>query len=353
MTEQTGGVVLERRGLNFGPWLTYARALLEQSADQLVSGDTLPAERCDFYVKLTAGTPCVGVLGEADEIELNHNALAVLGDTVTSKSVDLLLADDACIDLEFDVPPGLLSEVRQMIDAEIVYRSPFAEGSALAVWEAFEAPSGGWDVKAALTMKEPVEALLKGLEAQGITVSSVVRETSGETLRTVPPWRAETKARRAAPWAVFRSLSPVLQAGLAGATVFAISATLLWGQSLVRDWSLSDDAAQARVDLRANASASSRLGSLDASLAMSTEVLAVTGTMSELLPDGVWLDQLIIDGDEVTLVGFGPSAAEITRVLSSLPTLTDIRFASPVIRDNSQSIERFRIAAKLVGGGVQ
>ena len=63
----------------------------------------------------------------------------------------------------------------------------------------------------------------------------------------------------------------------------------------------------------------------------------------------MWLDQLIIDDDTVTLAGFGPSAAEITQMLTTLPELTDIRFASPVTRDNSQSLERFRIAATLTG----
>ena len=80
-------------------------------------------------------------------------------------------------------------------------------------------------------------------------------------------------------------------------------------------------------------------------------MLALTGTLSGALPDDVWLDQIIIDGTDVTLVGFAPSAAEVTRILTELPTLSDIKFASPVIRDNSQSIERFRIAATLSAGG--
>ncbi|MEP2202031.1 MAG: PilN domain-containing protein, partial [Tateyamaria sp.] len=92
---------------------------------------------------------------------------------------------------------------------------------------------------------------------------------------------------------------------------------------------------------------------LDASLAKSTEVLAVTGTLSEVLPDEVWLSQIIIDDNEVTLVGFAPSAAEVTRILSDVPNLTDIKFASPVIRDNSQEIERFRIAATFADGVAQ
>ena len=88
---------------------------------------------------------------------------------------------------------------------------------------------------------------------------------------------------------------------------------------------------------------------LDASLALATDRLAMAGTLSGLLPDGVWLDQLLIDEDSITVSGFAPSAAEITRLLSTLPQLSEIQFASPVTRDNTQNLERFRISATLEG----
>lgn len=351
MTEQTGGVVLDRRGLSIGPWLTYIRALLSQSASSLVATDDLPEERCAYFIEMGHRVPRLRAVDDEDWVDFDEHSAPALGKAVRSGKVDLVLTDNACIDLTFDVPPGPLPEVSQMIDAEILYRSPLAENAALAVWEAHEATHGGWTVTAALTLEDPVRDVLNLLANQGLRVASVIRETDRGTLRAAPPWTP--RKTEAAPNAltVLRSLSPTLQAALAGATLFALSATAHWGSTLWQDWSLSDDASRAQTELRSTAAATARLRGLDASLAQSTEVLALTGTLSGALPDDVWLDQIIIDGTDVTLVGFAPSAAEVTRILTELPTLSDIKFASPVIRDNSQSIERFRIAATLSAGG--
>ena len=59
MTEQTGGVNFESRGLSLGPWFTYVRALLTQGATRAVSGPELPADRCLFFVEMNGATPLV------------------------------------------------------------------------------------------------------------------------------------------------------------------------------------------------------------------------------------------------------------------------------------------------------
>ncbi|MEM7719352.1 MAG: PilN domain-containing protein [Pseudomonadota bacterium] len=355
MTEQTGGIVLkESRGLSIGSWLTYARALLSQSAANLVQTDDLPANRCVFFIELGHRTPRLRANGEDDWVELNEGALPVLADAARSGKVDLILTDAGCIDLTFDMPPGPLPEVSAMIDAEILYRSPFAEDSTLAIWEAHEAANGGWTVTAAVTLEPPVQAIVAQLATHNLEIASVIRDgENGKTLRTAPPWKRAARVESPSPIAVFRSLAPNLQAALAGAVIFTVSATAHWGNTVFSDWSLNDDARQAQTELRSTAAASARLRGLDGSLAQSSNVLALTGTLSQALPDDVWLDQIVIDDADVTLVGFAPSAADVTRILTELGALDDIRFASPVIRDNTQSIERFRIAATLSNGDTE
>ncbi|MEO0918381.1 MAG: PilN domain-containing protein [Pseudomonadota bacterium] len=355
MTEQTGGVVLnESRGLSIGSWLTYARALLSQSAANLVHADELPEKPCVFFIELGHRTPRLRANGEDDWVDLNEGALPVLADAARSGLVDLKLTDAACIDLTFDVPPGPLPEVSAMIDAEILYRSPFAEDATLAIWEAHEAANGGWTVTAAVTLETPIQAILEQLAKHNLQIASVIREgQTGKMLRAAPPWKRTAQSGTPSPLAVFRSLAPAVQAALAGALIFAVSATVHWGSTVLQDWSLSDAATQAQTDLRSTAAASARLRGLDTSLAQSSNVLALTGTLSDALPDGVWLDQIVIDGSDITLVGFAPSAADVTRILTELGALSDIRFASPVIRDNTQAIERFRIAASFAEGAAE
>ncbi|MCY4179837.1 MAG: PilN domain-containing protein, partial [Litoreibacter sp.] len=224
---------------------------------------------------------------------------------------------------------------------------------AMAIWEAHENPQGGWSVDAALTLEDPVEKILTELEKHDATIASVIRKTPKGTLRTAPPWLVGPAFAKPSLAGFFGNLAPALKATIAGAALFALSATAHWGVTSFKDWSLAAEARQAQNTLRSKAAAASRLRGLDTSIAQSTEVLAITGTMSALLPDGVWLDQIIAEGSELTLVGFAPSAAEVTKLLSQVPNLSDIQFASPVIRDNSQSLERFRISATLSAGDVQ
>ncbi|MEM9211777.1 MAG: hypothetical protein AAGA63_09845, partial [Pseudomonadota bacterium] len=60
-----------------------------------------------------------------------------------------------------------------------------------------------------------------------------------------------------------------------------------------------------------------------------------------------WLQQIDIDSQVMTVSGFGPSGADVTRILSGFSGLVEVGFASPLTRDNTQNIERFRIGAEL------
>lgn len=353
MTEQTGGIGIERQALPLTQRLTWARALLSQSVSELMEPPSLPAERSRFYLEIGNGSPQIRALGDPDSVEADNAGLDVMASLLKDGAVDIVLAEASCIDLNFYVPPGPLKEVRGMIASEISFKSPFAEDATLAFWQAHEAPDHGWRVRAAVTLKDPVLQMAEQLQQANLTVASVVREFAGGELRCAPPWEAQETAPKPSPVALFRRLAPSMRTALLGAAILTVSATAYWAQTTLRDWSLTGTADAARAELSASARATARLRGLDTAIAQSTEVLAITGEMSALLPDGVWLDQIIVDGQTVTLVGFGPSAADVTRLLATVPALSDVQFASPVVRDNSQSIERFRISAVLQPGPAQ
>lgn len=352
MTEQTGGFVLPRQGLSFGPWMTYVRALLSQSGTQLTT-DTTAKPRCEFFIEVNRGTPRLRMTTIDDSLPLDDDVLTQMAGAINEGELDLVLGDEASIDLTFDVPPGLLPEVSQMIDAELLYRSPFAENATFSIWEAHENDTGGWCVNAALTLEQPVKDLVEKLKSHGLEIASIIRESNTVKLASIPPWTVESAPQKPSTLSLFRNLVPSLQAALVGVVLFALSATVFWGQATLRNWAIQSDASAAQSVLRETATAASRVRGLNDAVLRSTEVLALTGALSEILPDGVWLDQIVIDGLDVTLVGYAASAADVTRILTEDARLTDISFASPVIRDNSQSIERFRIAATLLVGDAQ
>lgn len=353
MTEQTGDIGLERQSQPLMQRLTWARAVLTQSLYDLARTAHSAKGRSKFYVELGTGALNIRAIGDPDRVPADPEGLDIIAAEAEGGAIDLVLAEDSCLDLTFSLPPGPLAEVRSMIASEISFKSPFSEDATLAFWQAHEAEAGGWRVRAVITLKDRVMQVAEDLQAADLQVRSLVREYAGGELQAPPPWIATEADTAPSFLSALRNLGAPLRAALFGSTLFLLSAALLWGQTTLRDWSLSAQADAARTQLSATARATARLRGLDTAIAQSTEVLALTGTMSALLPDGIWLDQIIIDNDAVTLVGFGPSAADVTRLLATVPTLSDVQFASPVVRDNSQSIERFRISATLQPGAAR
>jgi hypothetical protein len=250
--------------------------------------------------------------------------------------------------MAFSVPTAPLAELRQMIETEVQFRSPFAEAVSLSFWTARELANGRWQIHAAVLLKTRVAELLADLKANGVLVGQVWREAAAVEFAAQPAWATGTRADPTGR-SILAGLSRSLKLTVAGSVLLLASATALTLSLWLGAGRLSAEAEAARASLSADAQTSASVQSLEKSLALSADRLAMTGRLTSLLPDGFWLDQLAVEQDTVTLTGYGPSAAEVTRLLSTMPELSDIIFASPVTRDNTQSLERYRISATLVG----
>lgn len=292
------------------------------------------------------------VAGADLPVPISPQVLAALADRADPRPVDLIFRDNSCIDVAFSVPTAPLAELRQMIETEVQFHSPFSEAMSLNFWTAREQKGGRWQIQAAVLLKSRVAELLADLKANGIRVGQVWREGKSVSFASEPIWASGPRPEPG-PMAILAGLPATVTLTLAGSGVLLASAGALTLSLSLGAGRLSAEADAGRANLSAQAQASANVRSLDLSLARSADRLAMTGRLSGLLPDGFWLDQLAIDQDTVTVTGFGPSAAEVTRLLTTLPELEDITFASPVTRDNTQSLERYRISATLVGSTAQ
>lgn len=347
MADRTSGHLSARTGRSFRHRLNRFRNLAIQGAAELSARPASLQPESDYFIEFGDGDPVFRRPGKPGEVEITPATLTQLAEKTSKAPVDLVFVGSSCIDLRFKLPDGLLPELRQIIDNEIQFRSPFSEGASLWFWVAEELPDHQWQARAAVALKEPVERLLGLLADAGLPVGVVRRDAKDTHFAAYPYW-ANPGDARAKPKASLRHLPSFLKLTILGAGVFCASAIGLVVQNTTTHASISTKAEAARASISAQARASAGRRSIEMAILQSTEKLALTGVLSGLLPDGVWLDQLVIEDDTITLIGFGPSAADITRLLATLPQLTDIRFASPVTRDNSQSLERFRIAATLV-----
>jgi len=330
---------------SYGRKLNKLRNLVLQGSEEMSARNVDHVPLSDYFVSFDGSAPLLRQNGTSDAQPLNAESLAQLATERGKFPLDVVFADNSCIDLSFRLPDALLPELRQIIENEIQFRSPFNDNVSYSFWVGEEQTDGKWRARAAVVLKTKVDDAFALMTEHGFPMGVVRRYGKDNAFAALPTWaghEADPKSRR-----VSSGLPSLLKLSLVGAVVFctsAIASTVLGGMTQSQ---VAERADAARASLAVQAQSAAGIRTLDQSLANAADKLAMTGTLSSLLPDGVWLDQLSIDDDTLTIIGFGPSAADITRILATLPQLSDIRFASPVTRDNTQALERFRIAATL------
>lgn len=279
---------------------------------------------------------------KAHEVGLtDHSDLATALGKLPGKSIALVMTGETGLDLGFKVPNGPIPELRKMVEEEIKYRSPFPEGEIRYAWSAQETDAGDWEISAFVVLRSVIDPFLEKLRAMGVSAHELRRESPKMSLAACPDWLG-APGRRGTKWP-----RPFILLGFAAAlfAVSLIAQMMLGGRSLA---SLETEAATARSEIAAETQARQQRIAFDAYRSESYRSIWLVGAITEALPDEYWLDQMVIEEGEIVLTGFGPSAAEVTRILSEMTGLQEVRFASPITRDNTQNIERFRIAAEIV-----
>ncbi|MEJ6402879.1 PilN domain-containing protein [Yoonia sp. 2307UL14-13] len=346
MADRTSGPSFAGAAKPFARQIIRFRNLVSQGLAEAGTAPAAAAHLSDYYIEIGEDQMIIRRPEKPGHIFVGDETLTQLVDKIDGQPVDLVFVGNSCIDLKFKLPVGLISEMRPIIENEIQFRSPFNEDAALSFYVAEELPDKSWQARAAVTLRKPVEDLIGKLKDRGIALGVARREGENKRITARPDWMHPGVARKA----TLRNLPVSLKLALLGGIVFCGSALALTVQQGVASNDLAERATVARAQLGEQARANEGNRAVADAMARGTQKLALTGTLSGLLPDGVWLEQLVIEDETVTMIGFAPSAADVTRLLTTLPYLTDIHFASPVTRDNTQSLERFRIAATLGEG---
>ncbi len=272
---------------------------------------------------------------------------------IPEKRIDLVFEGRSALDLNFVVPNGPFRDLEAMIDTEIAFKSPFQRDQSIWFWSAQETPDLDWQVDAAIVLNSSVDWVFDALNAHRKIINTARRTTADGATRIAvyPSWLKQSR-RSKGPITLGQSLRmipPSLRIPGAAFAFFVISAIALSVALSVRHSAVAQEAAAANQQISQRAAAAAQTRILRDANSISMTRLALVGQLATLLPDGVWLEQISIDDDRLTITGFGPSAAEVTRLLSDLDILSDIQFGSPVTRDNTQNLERFRIDATLAG----
>ncbi len=269
------------------------------------------------------------------------------------KRLDLIFQGRSALDLSFTIPNGPFNDLEAMIDTELAYRSPFQRDQCVWFWKARETESMDWQVDAAIVLNTSVDWVLDALKENRKTINLARREAVDGTtkLAVYPSWLVPLRRTADKPTVgeSLRQIPPSLRLPITALVILLISTIALTVVQSARQSDISVQATAANAEISQRAAAEAKTRALRELRDIGKARLVLVGSLAGSLPDDVWLEQVSIEDDRLTLTGYGPSAADVTRILSTLEALTDIQFGSPVTRDNSQNLERFRIDATFTG----
>lgn len=82
---------------------------------------------------------------------------------------------------------------------------------------------------------------------------------------------------------------------------------------------------------------------------ISRPVLLVLGTLARTLPDGAWVEDFSLRGNEIRLVGYADDATAILQLLAAEPRFVDVHFGAPATKNAAEQSERFDITLRWKG----
>lgn len=283
----------------------------------------------------------------------NPSALTEQLNALPEKRIDLVFDGRSALDLSFLVPNGPFQDLEAMIDTELAFRSPFQREQCVWFWTAQETEALDWQVEAAIVLNTSVDWVLDAMASSGksINLARRYRPDGSTRIAVFPSWLMRPRKARGKMTIgqSLRMIPPNLRLPTATFAFLLGSAVALAVVQSVHQNELSAQAATANAEISQRAAIEAKTRALKDLRNVSEVKLATVGRLATLLPDDVWLEQISIDDDRLFITGYGPSAADVTRLLSTVETLGDIQYGSPVTRDNTQNIERFRIDATLTG----
>ncbi len=264
----------------------------------------------------------------------------------------LELAADLVLVRRQTYPAGALSKLDDIVALDIAQSTPFSGASAVWRWQVTGRAGKQIEVETVILRRDLVMQILSLASANGLGVGEIVYR-GADGARVLSLMRLETPDDRSRHrWRRINmglaALVLVLATSLAGLTYWQREAALEGAQARLEE--LKARAIRLR---RAQADA---VAEYDASIALLREkaatpqVNAVWNALSAALPDTVFLSSLEIGSGKGRIAGFARSAAPLIARLEELDEVADVAFASPVMINPDDRLERFDITFALEAG---
>lgn len=245
------------------------------------------------------------------------------------------------------LPQAAENNLRQVVGFELDRLTPFTADKVYydARVIARQPEARRMTVKLSAVPRKMLDPLLEALGRMRV-VPSVVDTASEAGINLLPQERKPRHGQGAQR----------LQGALAGVVLVAVAAAALlplWQlRSLVIDLMPRVDSAQSRAEViyQLRSALEEEVEShrfLLEKHQQSVSALYLLDELTRILPDGTWLEQLDLRGDEVQIRGQSREASSLVAVVEAAALFEDVTFRSPVVADRRTGRDRFHLAAQI------
>ena len=282
-------------------------------------------------------------------------SLSVLDGLSVRPPVGLRVPLDTCFVRTLDIPAAARADALALATLDLERATPFRRPEVMsAVYvDATAKPIRGRIVLRQLVLKRAVvEDISAGLDARGLAVTRIDC-WNGERTAALPldfllgDVDRTVAAGVGSSW-LSRALALVTVASLAAALALVLikheNALAVIGQETAAARSTASEIGQRIATSEAALAAADRLGVWRQSRPLGVEILA---EVTRLLPDGTYLTEFNLDGDQLDLTGFATSAAPLLEAFERSGLFKDARFTTPFRLEPREDRERFSMRVRL------
>jgi general secretion pathway protein L len=271
---------------------------------------------------------------------------AMLDGRLRGRAILLRTPPGALLEKRLDLPLAAAGELGRVIGYDMGRFTPFAADEVFWTWvvEAQDRARGRLRVLVSLIPKAPLSPLLAALDQLGLRPTALEATTAGGTQRLIPMhqdtaatgWRRHATVALAAACAVLALVAvglPFLQQAFALSEVENRIATL------------RPQVAQVQALRQRIAAESAGRDAVADERAKVGDALEVLATVTDLLPDDTFLNDVGLRQRRLTISGQSAAAPRLIAVLASDPMFRNPGFAAPVTRNEAAKTDVFSIRA--------
>lgn len=319
----------------------YGELLLACGAKAQVSAGSsgeleISITREGFKLKPTSET------GDLDEIVAALTRLRSSG-RAKSSQIRLRLSTDRYVKRSLARVKLPRSTAQEMAELDVEGATPFSLAEICICFEEEARTLGAH--RYFLVKRAVIEPLKAALSNNGFAIADVLIEDSGEPLKIIGLSTPEKHKWRCI-------ITPLL----AAATVFltALSGALIWQAAHEANQTLETVIAQTSRELKdlkpefqsqrkTEALAHEMQARRDAAFGSTAVLMALTAS----LPDGTYIETLVLEEQNVTITGYSNDAPPLIAGLESSPLLKEVSFSGPTNKVPGKTGSRFEITARI------